>query len=120
MKKILVLLAVLPLCLTCEKADPFHETNVESDVPSCIQEIIYHIKQDPVWNPPAKIYRYQYNGETVYFLPQRCCDIPSLLFDSNCNIICSPDGGFGGSGDGLCPDFFEKRTHEKLIWEDKR
>jgi hypothetical protein len=40
--------------------------------------------------------------------------------DESCSIICSPDGGFSGKGDGNCIDFFEKRTNGKLIWRDKR
>lgn len=44
----------------------------------------------------------------------------SRLFDENCNRICAPDGGKTGKGDGKCPDFFEKRTDEKLVWKDER
>ena len=47
------------------------------------------------------------------------CDQFNYLYDSDCNIICAPDGGFIGTGDGKCPDFIEpiKKT---LIWEDLR
>ncbi len=44
----------------------------------------------------------------------------STLYNENCNVICSPDGGLTGSGDGQCSDFFDTRTDEKLIWEDVR
>ena len=87
---------------------------------ACIEEKIKSIKSENVWNPPAKIWSYKYNGQIVYFIPQRCCDIPSVLLDENCNPICSPDGGFTGKGDGRCSDFFDKRTNKKLIWKDKR
>ncbi|TLV04076.1 hypothetical protein FEN17_06120 [Dyadobacter luticola] len=85
-----------------------------------MQDKIKEILAEGVWNPPAKIYRYTFKGETVYYIPQRCCDIPSVLLDENCAVICSPDGGFGGSGDGKCPEFFKERSNEKLIWEDDR
>jgi hypothetical protein len=89
-------------------------------IPACIEAKIENIKSQDVWNPPAKIWQYKYNGQTVYYIPPRCCDIPSILLDENCNTICSPDGGITGGGDGRCSDFFDKRTDEKLIWKDKR
>ncbi|WP_254448411.1 DUF6970 domain-containing protein [Spirosoma rhododendri] len=90
------------------------------NLPSCVENQIKQIQAQGVWSPPAKIYQYRYQGRTVYFIPQRCCDIPSQLLDENCNQICSPDGGFTGAGDGRCSDFFKTRTDEKLIWEDTR
>ncbi|RLD84716.1 MAG: hypothetical protein DRJ10_00445 [Bacteroidetes bacterium] len=81
---------------------------------------IYDIAEGEVWNPPAKVYSYMYNGEIVYYFPSRCCDIPSILYDKNCNAICSPDGGITGDGNGQCSDFFNFRTNEKLIWDDIR
>jgi hypothetical protein len=89
-------------------------------IPDCIQEKITEISQQEVWNPPAKVYRYLFQEKNVYFIPQRCCDIPSQLFDENCELICLPDGGYTGKGNGACPDFFSARTDEKLIWKDKR
>ncbi len=90
------------------------------DVPPCILQRIEKLRTENVANPPASVWQYEYNGQVVYFIPQKCCDIPSLLYDSNCNLICNPDGGFSGRGDGKCKDFFEKRTKEKLIWKDER
>jgi len=111
--------AIIPLLgllifSTCEKGRKMPE------IPACIEEKIESIKSNPVWNPPAKIWQFEYNGQTVYYIPQRCCDIPSVLLDENCNVICSPDGGLTGNGDGKCSDFFDKQTDGKLIWEDKR
>ena len=91
-----------------------------SQTPECVLEKIHEISAENVWNPPAKIYRYVYKGQTVYFIPQHCCDIRSQLFDANCNELCAPDGGFTGKGDGTCPDFFDTRSDEKLVWEDPR
>ncbi|MPR34268.1 hypothetical protein GBK04_13105 [Cytophagaceae bacterium SJW1-29] len=85
-----------------------------------MERTIEGIKDDPIWNPPAKVFSYLYKGKVVYYIPQRCCDIPSILMDGECNIICSPDGGISGTGDGKCPDFFTSRSNEKLIWEDLR
>ncbi|MDA8871351.1 hypothetical protein N9C47_04285 [Flavobacteriaceae bacterium] len=109
--------AFIPLILTvlfgCSK-----ETT--STLPSCIQSKIELIEKEAVWNPAAKIYRYSYQGKTVYFFPQRCCDIFSELYDENCTLLCHPDGGITGQGDGQCPDFFKIRSGEVLVWEDER
>lgn len=96
------------------------EVNLSKETPACILERIEAIKADGVWNPPAKIYQYAYQGKAVYYVPSRCCDIPSILYDEDCNVICNPDGGFSGQGSGTCSDFFKERTHEKLIWQDDR
>jgi hypothetical protein len=56
----------------------------------------------------------------VYYSPPKCCDIPSILIDTNCNFLCSPGGDITGGGDGLCTDFLSTRTDEILVWEDPR
>ncbi len=94
--------------------------NFPAGTPPCIRDKIVEISQEEVWNPPAKIYSYYYLGQTVYYFPSRCCDIPGTLFDKDCNIICSPDGGLTGKGDGQCSDFLNQRSEEKVIWEDPR
>lgn len=71
-------------------------------------------------NPPKSIYSYQYNGQKVYYVTPPCCDFFSELFDSNCKLMGNPDGGFSGKGDGKFPDFHQKKTNEKLVWEDQR
>lgn len=88
--------------------------------PDCVEAKIQEIVRENVWNPPAKIYRYLYSGKKVFFIPQRCCDIQSQLYDEDCNLICAPDGGFSGKGDGACEDFFSNRAAEQLVWEDVR
>ncbi len=112
-----LILFILPLLLNCNDND---EDEFVPQIPECIQQKIIDISAQEVWNPPAKIYQYMYKGDTVFFIPQRCCDIFSELYDKNCNLICAPDGGVAGEGDGVCPDFFEERSNEMLIWEDQR
>ena len=108
-------LLLLSLLLTgCTKND------VPKGTPDCITDRITQLESLSVSNPPAKIWQYTYNRQTVYYIPPKCCDIPSVLLNENCNTICSPDGGITGGGDGKCPDFFKTRTNEKLIWADPR
>jgi hypothetical protein len=118
MKKILK--SVIILLLTGNFFSCGKEDDMPDNLPTCIVNEIQKIKQASVWDPPATIWQYHYNGQIVYYIPPRCCDIPSILIDEKCNTICTPDGGISGKGDGNCLDFFEKCTDEKLIWKDNR
>lgn len=97
----------------CRKAET-------SEIPSCISSKIAEMKAAEVTNPPGSLWQYEYNGQQVYYIPPVCCDIPGQLYDDNCNLICYPDGGISGAGDGNCTDFFANRKSEKLIWQDDR
>lgn len=90
------------------------------DLAPWLQQLIAGIESEPVWNPPARITSYEYRGSRVYFVPADCCDKLSSLYDEDGNVICSPDGGIGGAGDGRCPDFFDVRKDGELVWEDSR
>lgn len=89
-------------------------------VPAAVSVLIRDIEAQPVWNPPAFVARYDYAGRDVYYVPPHCCDIFGDLYDSTGNVICHPDGGIAGHGDGRCPDFVSTRTNETVIWRDKR
>ncbi len=85
-----------------------------------LAELIQHLQQAAPTNPPAKIYRYTYHQQEVYYLAARCCDVPGKVYDALGNVLCEPSGGITGKGDGRCPDFVAQRENETLIWEDKR
>jgi hypothetical protein len=90
------------------------------EVPQCILDKIAFFQSEAKANPPRAIYQYQYNEKIVYYISAPCCDIYPELFDNNCNLLCAPDGGFTGKGDGKCTDFNKTKSNEKLIWHDKR
>ena len=94
--------------------------DVAAGTPVCIVNEINRIKKQAKWSPSAKVFSYQYNGQTVYYIPPRCCDIASTLLDASCTVLCAPAGGISGGGDGKCTDFLTTRTEEKLIWQDPR
>jgi hypothetical protein len=98
----------------------FAGCRTEHPLPDCIKEKIQQLMQEPVRNPPAEVWQYDFEGKAVYFIPASCCDMYSELLYANCGVICAPDGGFTGRGDGKCPDFFSKRKNGILIWQDKR
>jgi len=86
--------------------------------PMCVQTLITTMMTQPVGNPPGSVYRCTYQNATVYYLPPQCCDQFSALMSSDCAVICSPDGGFAGNGDGRCTDF--SRASCTLVWQDGR
>jgi uncharacterized protein DUF6970 len=104
------------LPLACENSSP----TAPAAVPSWLQALIDQIQREPVTSPPTAIYSYRYRAEMVYFRPSRCCDIRSVLYDANGLVLCEPDGGIAGGGDGRCPDFLAARSDERLIWRDTR
>jgi len=115
MRNALLLSAMLALVLLgCS-----HSTEPNGN-PGWLNNLIAKYRSEPVGNPPQSIWRYHYNGQTVYYVPPQCCDQFSILYDSQGDTICAPDGGFTGRGDGRCPDFFTERTDEQLVWKDSR
>ena len=71
-------------------------------------------------NPITRIFRYQYGGKNVYYVSAPCCDQYSQVFDVKGTLVCQPDGGITGKGDGQCPDFEKNKSNEKLVWQDPR
>ena len=90
------------------------------EVPSCINNKVQSFKKEPKQNPPRSITQYIYKGNKVYYVTAPCCDQYSELYDSNCNLLGHPDGGYTGRGDGKLPDFKEEAKDEKLVWTDDR
>jgi len=91
-----------------------------NSMPAWLTALIRQSEAQPVANPPAVIGLYEYKGESVYFLPQRCCDIMSVLYRADGSVACHPDGGLSGTGDGRCADFFRERRNERIVWRDTR
>jgi Domain of unknown function (DUF6970) len=110
------LLFALALSAACAPTGPSHSESL----PPWLATLIDSLQRQPVSNPPAFVARYDYRAQVVYYLPPHCCDVWSSLYDTVGVIICHPDGGLSGSGDGLCPDFFQQRANERIVWRDAR
>jgi len=108
-----VLIAIIILLSGCSHSTP-------TGNPDWVDQLIKQIESEPVGNPPLSVWRYEYNGQVVYFVPAHCCDISSIVYDANGKVICAPDGGITGAGDGRCADFFTQRNNDQLIWKDPR
>ena len=109
------LLAVLALSVACATEPPVKT----EPVPEWLAAIIDQLEHPPVSNPPEFIAQYKYQGQVVYYVGPRCCDIPSTLYSAAGAVLCAPDGGFSGGGDGRCPDFMAARSDEKILWRPR-
>lgn len=88
--------------------------------PEWLDTLIRDLENQPVANPPAFLARYDYRGQVVYYLPARCCDIPSNVYSAAGTIICRADGGFSGGGDGRCSDFLTMRKTRRYLARSTR
>lgn len=89
----------------------------QTSIPPFVEKLIAHYRSAPLRGSPDSVWRYIYKGEPVYYVaPLWCCDIPSVLYDATGRLICRPDGGFTGIGDGKCLDFLKERSHGEVLW----
>src|SRR5690606_4334409 len=86
-------------------------------IPSCLAARIRVMRDDVNQGSPVSITRYQYQGQTVFYMRSPCCDKFNIVFDSTCTILGYPDGGFTGRGDGKMPGFYDEATEAKQVWE---
>lgn len=117
MKRLSIIIAITTIAVTLSSCVQFE---LPKGTPDSIVSKINQLKNEAVRNPPAEVWQYDYKGETVFYIPPYCCDMFSELYDDNGNLICHPDGGFSGTGDGRCTDFGSTRTNGKLLWKDPR
>lgn len=88
--------------------------------PGWLEKRIQELTAEPRQNPPARIMRYRFEDQVVYYETLGCCDQFTNLYDQQGKIICHPEGGITGKGDGNCRYFTKRRTEEKLVWQDSR
>jgi hypothetical protein len=112
-----------PAPTSANTVDPVPARVAQSDTsarPKWLQARIQSVLSERKRNPIIRILSYQYQGQTVYYQSAPCCDQFSTVFDTKGRVICNPDGGITGKGDGKCPDFEKNKTTEKLVWQDPR
>lgn len=102
-------------------AVPARDMRLDSTArPQWLQRRIQNILATRKRNPIIRISRYQYEGQTVYYETAPCCDQQSTLYDVEGKILCHPEGGITGRGDGKCTNFDKRKTNEQLVWQDPR
>jgi hypothetical protein len=92
------------------------ESRIDRDAPNWLRAEIRRLRSEAAPNVPVVVTRSQYRGETVYYTSPGVPDGPGVLFDAEGKVLCSPDGGLDGRGDGRCADFFATRVNETILW----
>lgn len=65
----------------------------------------------------AEIVQYRYKDQVVYYVDdcKGCADSMQIVYNCTGESLCT----FGGiAGFNTCPDFFEKATDKKIIWQN--
>ena len=112
-----------PASTKTNAVDPTSARVAKSDTaarPAWLKARIAAVLSERKRNPITRILRYQYEGKDVYYQSAPCCDQYSQVFDTKGKLVCQPDGGITGKGDGQCPDFEKNKSNEKLVWQDPR
>jgi len=107
---ILFLSVIIFVISGCEKLD------LKKDAPFCIRRMIRKSENKRGFSI-KEVYEWKVDGNTYYYTVSAVADGYHYLYDTSCNRLCAPDGGFSGTGEGECPNFKGdiKRT---LIWSD--
>ncbi|MEO8822747.1 MAG: hypothetical protein ABI366_04170 [Ginsengibacter sp.] len=92
------------------------KVEVNNELPSCLRSKIDSMAANPGVGEPQSVTRYSYHDKTVYYMKAHCCDKFNIVFDSACNILGFPDGGFTGRGDGKLRGFFKEAKDGKVVW----
>ncbi len=112
-----------PAPTSANTVDPVPARVLVSDTtarPAWLKARIAAVLAERKRNPITRILSYNYGGQTVYYQSAPCCDQFSQVFDSQGRLVCQPEGGITGKGDGKCRDFDKTKTNEKLVWQDPR
>ncbi len=113
MIKIIIILSFFLFLFSCSTPK---KSEVANDLPSCLVAKIKTMAENPNEGSAQSITRYSYHNQKVYYMKAPCCDKYNIVFDSVCNILGYPDGGFTGKGDGKMTDFFKEAKDGKVVW----
>jgi hypothetical protein len=115
--KILFALALLVLINTAFQCEPRIIIPEESKYCSNVDWLRSIIENAQQSNSKTEVIRYQYKGETVYYIDTclGCADSMRQVYNCPGEVICQ----FGGiAGFNTCPDFESTATNKKVIWKN--
>ena len=89
----------------------------ENELPACLDATIKSMIANPNEGSPLSVTRYKYKGQLVFYMVSPCCDKYNVVYDTQCNVVGYPDGGYMGKGDGKMTDFKDLATDGKMVWQ---
>lgn len=115
-----ILFFILSFFFSCNSSKSLVSTSEDATkMPGCLREIIKTLSEDLSEGVPLSVTQFNYQHKNVYYMVAPCCDKYNIVYDSGCNILGYPDGGFTGKGDGKMLNFEKEATDPKVIWEAK-
>lgn len=91
-----------------------------NEEPKWIKNLINENERKDIGLAYENIKKCIYQNQIAYYITSPCCDNYNYLYDKNNQVICAPDGGITGHGDGKCPNFSLDKNSCKLIWQYTR
>jgi len=110
-KRTTMVLLFTSLMLSCTK------DMVDLTAPECVNETIDQSQHDDYGFSAATTYLFQGNIVYVFTPSWLLSDAATVIFDGNCNLLCSIDG-YSGPTKNLCNgvNFYDNATKQKVIW----
>ncbi len=68
---------------------------------------------------PAQIEKWTVDSAIYYHVFPKGADRYSELYNSDLELICHPEGGMVGTGDGKCPDWAKTVKNKEIIWTNQ-
>ena len=111
--------AIIALAATaCAPTAP--TSKADAPTPDWLRARTASYEAGPETEAPSAIWQIQHQGQTAYYVASPCCDQFNSLWNAKGDLVCHPDGGFTGRGEGMCPAPRDAGTPAKLIWSDPR
>jgi len=86
--------------------------------PNWVLNLIDHVEKETDSTLTNSIWRYDYEGDPVYFLSTSLYQDYHRVYNIYGHYLGAPFGGPRNDGDGLLYDFFEERENQTFIWEN--
>jgi PBP1b-binding outer membrane lipoprotein LpoB len=120
MKKYIFIIISIVLLTSCSETKELITTTCNTNNPLEDLTWLYEIKTNFDKSASAskkQIIQYTYKNETVFMIDicNGCSDNLTAVYNCEGTVICE----FGGiAGVNTCPDFDEKATNQKIVWEN--
>jgi hypothetical protein len=92
------------------------EVKAKVKLPTWLKAKIATIEATPKFAEATVIWKLQYKDEDAYLFVAPCCDQFNTLYSATGVLLCSPNGGITGRGDGKCPDAITPKTKYVVVW----
>ncbi len=109
----MIITSFITLLFSCSANKKIKDT---SEMPSCLEVKIKTMIADPNEGSPQSVTKFTYKKQTVFYVVSPCCDKYNIVYDSGCNVLGYPDGGFTGKGDENMSDFRKEAKDGKIVW----